>query len=113
VERVCVEPIVAEVGQGRPGDVYLVLTHSHALDLGLADAILRRGDFGGFGLIGSASKRARVEHRLRDRGVAEAQVERMVCPIGLPGLRGKQPGVIAVAVAAQMLLASTESVENC
>ena len=93
VEQVCVEP----------GDAYLVLTHSHALDLALAEAILKRGDFGWFGLIGSATKRARFEHRLREKGTGEALLARMVCPLGLPGIEGKQPGVIAVAVAAQLL----------
>lgn len=107
VRRVCVEPaetdMTAEVAEGRPGDFYLVLTHSHALDLGLAEAILRRGDFGWFGLIGSASKRARFVHRLAERGIAAERIARMVCPIGLPGIAGKQPGVIALAVAAQLL----------
>ena len=103
VERVCVEPVEAEVANGRPGDFYLVLTHSHALDLALAEAILERADCGWFGLIGSATKRARFEHRLRDRGFDEALLSRMVCPVGLPGIEGKQPGVIAVAVAAQLL----------
>jgi xanthine dehydrogenase accessory factor len=27
----------------------------------------------------------------------------MVCPIGLPGIRGKEPAVIAASVAAQLL----------
>ena len=103
VQRVCVEPVEAEVANGRPGDFYLVLTHSHALDLAITEAILKRGDFGWFGLIGSATKRARFEHRLRDRGIAEEVLSRMVCPIGLPGIEGKQPGVIAVSVAAQLL----------
>jgi xanthine dehydrogenase accessory factor len=106
VRQVCAEPVQAEVAAGRPGDLYLVLTHSHALDLALAEAILRRGDFGWFGLIGSASKRARFEHRLQDRGLSAAQLLRMSCPIGLPGILGKQPGVIAVAVAAQLLAVS-------
>jgi xanthine dehydrogenase accessory factor len=105
VTGVCVEPVEAEVANGRPGDFYLVLTHSHALDLALAEAILKRGDFGWFGLIGSATKRARFEHRLRERGHGETLLARMVCPIGLPGIEGKQPGVIGVAVAAQMLTA--------
>lgn len=103
VERVCVEPVEVEVAQGRPGDFYLVMTHSHALDLALAEAILTRGDFGWFGLIGSASKRARFEHRLRERGIADTLLARMTCPVGLGGIAGKQPGVIAVSVAAQIL----------
>lgn len=103
VECVCVEPVAAEVAGGRPGDAYLVLTHSHALDLAITEAILKRGDFGWFGLIGSATKRARFEHRLRERGIDESTLARMTCPIGLPGIGGKQPGVIAVAIAAQLL----------
>lgn len=107
VQRVWAEPaetdLVAEVAEGRPGDFYLVLTHSHALDLALAEAILRRGDFGWFGLIGSASKRARFVHRLAQRGIAAERIDRMVCPVGLPGITGKQPGVIALSVAAQLL----------
>lgn len=103
VDCVCVEPVEAEVAQGRPGDAYLVLTHSHALDLAITEAILKRGDFGWFGLIGSATKRARFEHRLRERGIEEATLARMACPIGLAGVAGKQPGVIAVSVAAQLL----------
>jgi xanthine dehydrogenase accessory factor len=106
IERVCVEPVQAEVAAAPPGAFFLVLTHSHALDLALAEAILARGDAAWFGLIGSKSKRARFEHRLRARGLAPEAVARMVCPIGLPGLVGKQPEVLAVSVVAQLLLAA-------
>jgi xanthine dehydrogenase accessory factor len=106
IVRVCVEPVEAEVTQAPPGAFYLVLTHSHELDLAIAQAVFRRGDFGWFGLIGSKSKRARFEHRLLERGVAPELMARMVCPIGLPGIEGKEPGVIAAAVVAQMLLAA-------
>jgi xanthine dehydrogenase accessory factor len=106
IERLCVEPVEAEVAQAAPGAFFLVLTHSHDLDLAIAEAILRRGDFGWFGLIGSKTKRARFEHRLRERGIAEATIARMTCPIGVPGVEGKEPEVIAVAVVAQMLAAA-------
>jgi xanthine dehydrogenase accessory factor len=106
VERLCVEPADAEVAHAPPGAFHLVLTHSHDLDLALTQAILKRGDFGWFGLIGSKTKRARFEHRLRERGVDAALIERMVCPIGLPGIEGKEPEVIALAVVAQMLQAA-------
>jgi xanthine dehydrogenase accessory factor len=59
IERLCVEPVEAEVALAPPGAFYLVLTHSHDLDLAITQAILRRGDFGYLGLIGSATKRAR------------------------------------------------------
>lgn len=103
IERLCVEPVEAEVSQAPPGAYFLVMTHSHALDMALAEEILRRGDFGWFGLIGSHSKRARFESRLRARGIGDALLARMVCPIGLPGIVGKEPEVIAVSVLAQML----------
>ena len=95
---------VAEVQAARPGACYLVMTHSHALDQSLAEAILRRGDFRYFGLIGSLSKRRRFERRLETRGIPTEVLPRMTCPIGIDGIKGKAPAVIAVAVAAQLLL---------
>jgi xanthine dehydrogenase accessory factor len=92
--------------QAPPGTSFLVMTHSHALDQRLAEAILKRPsvDQDWFGLIGSNTKRKQFEHRLRDRGVTQARLDAMVCPIGVPGIEGKQPAVIAVAVAAQLLM---------
>jgi xanthine dehydrogenase accessory factor len=84
---------------------FLVMTHSHALDLTLCEKILRRNDFSYFGLIGSATKRAKFTRRFKARGLSDEVIERMVCPIGIPELSGKHPGEIAVAVAAQLLMA--------
>ncbi len=103
VERLCVDPVEAEVAAAPAGTFYLVLTHSHDLDLRITEAILHRGDFGYLGLIGSKTKRARFVHRFEDRGIDPALLARMHCPIGLDGIDGKEPGVIAVAVAAQLL----------
>lgn len=103
IERLVSDAPEAEVALGRPGDAYLVLTHRHDLDLRIVEAILRRGDFGFCGLIGSATKRARFEHRLRDRGIPAATLARLTSPIGLPGLTGKEPAVIAVSAVAQLL----------
>ena len=106
IERLAVEPVEAEVAAAPPGAFFLVLTHSHELDLAITREILARGDFGWFGLIGSQTKRARFEHRLRERGIADEHIARLVCPIGVPGITGKEPEVIAVAVVAQMLQAA-------
>jgi xanthine dehydrogenase accessory factor len=103
VERIGAEPVEAEVATAPPGAFHLVLTHSHDLDLALVMAILARGDAGYVGLIGSKTKRARFEHRLRERGFAEAAIAGIVCPIGVPGIPGKAPEVIAVATVAQLL----------
>lgn len=87
-----------------PGTGFLVMTHSHALDGRLAEAILGRPSADWFGLIGSATKRRQFEHRLRARGIDDARLAAMVCPVGVPGIEGKAPAVIAVAVAAQLLM---------
>jgi xanthine dehydrogenase accessory factor len=104
IQRVCIEPVQAEVELALAGAFYLVMTHSHDLDLAISQAIFKRADFAYFGLIGSATKRARFEHRLAERGVGADLLSRMVCPIGLPGISGKEPEVIAVAVVAQLLM---------
>ncbi|MDV0440307.1 xanthine dehydrogenase accessory protein XdhC [Xanthomonas sacchari] len=80
----------------------LILTHDHALDYRLTAAALA-GRAGFVGLIGSASKRARFLPRLRHDGLGAAAQTRLTCPIGLPGIDGKAPAVIAIAVAAQLL----------
>jgi xanthine dehydrogenase accessory factor len=103
VKRCCVEPVQAEVRSAPPGSFYLVLTHRHDLDLALCEAILARGDFGYLGLIGSHTKRQRFFHRFEAKGVSAETLARITCPIGLPGISGKQPELIAVAVVAQLL----------
>ncbi len=107
IQRICVEPVEAEVAAAAPGSFFLVLTHSHDLDLAITHAILKRGDFGFFGLVGSATKRARFEHRMQERGITPEVLARMQCPIGVPGIAGKEPEVIAVAVVAQLLQMSS------
>jgi xanthine dehydrogenase accessory factor len=92
------------VASAPPHASYLVMTHSHALDQRLAEAILARPDAGWFGLIGSKTKRKQFEHRLRARGADPARIEAMACPIGLPGITGKEPAVIAASVSAQLLM---------
>ena len=93
----------AEVAAAPPGAYFLVMTHSHALDQSLAERILERGDFAYFGLIGSATKRRQFERRMAERGIPTARFAGMTCPIGVPGIKGKDPATIAIAVAAQLL----------
>lgn len=106
IRRLAVDAVESEVRLAPAGAFFLVLTHSHDLDLRIAEAIVRRGDFGYFGLIGSATKRARFERRLVERGADPAVLARMTCPIGSPGIPGKEPEVMAVAVVAQLLQAA-------
>ena len=103
ITRLCVDAVEAEVQQALIGTFYLVLTHSHELDQAITEAILKRGDFAYLGLIGSASKRARFLRRFEQRGISSAALAQLTCPIGLPGISGKQPELIAIAVVAQLL----------
>jgi xanthine dehydrogenase accessory factor len=92
------------VEEAPPGAFYLVMTHSHPLDEEVCAAILARGDSAYLGLIGSATKRARFRTRLQRRGIPEAALDRLTCPIGLPEIKGKEPAVIAASVAADLLV---------
>jgi xanthine dehydrogenase accessory factor len=79
------------------------MTHSHDLDLELVETALRREDLPYVGLIGSRTKRARFEARLKARGIDEAALGRLVCPIGAGHKTGKHPREIAISVAAELL----------
>jgi xanthine dehydrogenase accessory factor len=81
----------------------LVLTHSHALDLEICFALLKRDDLSYCGLIGSATKAATFRKRFSERGIADEQSSRIMCPIGRPEFKSKHPGVIAVGVAADLV----------
>jgi xanthine dehydrogenase accessory factor len=109
IERVCVDAVEAEIDRAPAGACVLILTHSHDLDLRIVERALRRDDLAFVGLIGSATKRARFEHRLLERGIAPARVAAMACPIGLPGIGGKEPEVIAVSVVADLLQRASSS----
>ncbi|MFL6862726.1 MAG: xanthine dehydrogenase accessory protein XdhC [Allosphingosinicella sp.] len=94
------DAMVACAGAAEEGAAVMIFTHDHGLDYRLTAAALRsQATF--VGLIGSRTKRARFLSRLRNEGV---DASRLTCPIGIPGISGKQPDVIAVAVLAQLLM---------
>ena len=101
------DPVHQAVPSLAPGTRVVIMSFSHAEDLEVVAACLARqrqqGDLPYVGLIGSATKWATFRHRLQARGFTEAELDRVTCPIGVPGIRGKEPEVIAVAIAAQLL----------
>ena len=101
------EPVQAAVPLLAPGSLVVVMSFSHAEDLDVVAACLRRQraqqDLPFIGLIGSRTKWATFRHRLAERGFTDAELAQVTCPIGVPGIAGKEPEVIAVAVAAQLL----------
>ena len=91
------------LGSVPQGTHVLVMTHDHAEDFALCDAALRCTHLGTIGLIGSSAKWARFRTGLAVEGHDERAIDRIRCPIGLPGLPGKEPATIAVSVAAELL----------
>lgn len=103
IQAIVAPQLAATSDQAPAGCLFLVMTHSHQLDLDICDRILRHGDFAFLGVIGSDTKKARFLNGLRALGHGPAALERLTCPIGLAQIPGKQPMEIAVSVAAQLL----------
>jgi xanthine dehydrogenase accessory factor len=101
------DPVQSAVASLAPGAQVLIMSFSHAEDLEVVGACLlrqrERGDVPYIGLIGSRTKWAAFRHRLAARGFSDTELAHVTCPIGVPGIAGKAPEVIAVAVAAQIL----------
>ena len=90
---------------GRPMSQVLVTI---GLDLAIVAEALRQDRFAFVGLIGSATKRARFLSQMRAAGMSEPALAKLVCPVGVPGVPGKEPAVIAACVAAQLLQAAAQ-----
>ncbi|WP_312760703.1 xanthine dehydrogenase accessory protein XdhC [Pulveribacter sp.] len=101
------EPVHAAVPTLAAQSFVLIMSFSHAEDLDIVAACLARHrhqrDLPFVGLIGSRTKWATFRHRLEARGFSQEELAHVTCPIGVPGINGKEPEVIAVAVAAQLL----------
>ena len=101
------EPVQAAVTGLVPDSRVLIMSFSHAEDLDVVAACLKRqrekADLPYVGLIGSQTKWATFQHRLQARGFSDVELAHVTCPIGVAGIKGKEPQVIAVAVAAQLL----------
>ena len=101
------DPVQAAVNDLAADSDILIMSFSHAEDLDIVAACLlrqrERADLSFIGLIGSKTKWATFRHRLEDRGFSEAELAQITCPIGVKGVKGKEPEVIAVSAAAQLL----------
>ena len=101
------DPVDRAVAELPPASRVLIMSFSHAEDLDIVAACLKRqrqqGDLPFIGLIGSQTKWASFRQRLLGKGFTEEELTRVTCPIGVPGIADKRPEVIAVSVAAQLL----------
>jgi xanthine dehydrogenase accessory factor len=110
------QPVQAAVADLPAGALVLIMSFSHAEDLDVLAACLQRqrqhADLPYIGLIGSHTKWAVFGHRLKARGFTASELAHVTCPIGVAGISGKQPEVIAVAVAAQLLQVITHTLSG-
>ena len=101
------DPVQSAVSTLTAGSQVLIMSFSHAEDLEIVQQCLKRkreqDDLPFIGLIGSKTKWATFKSRLRERGFTDAELALITCPIGVSGITGKEPEVIAVSVAAQLL----------
>ena len=86
-----------------PNDgIHLILTHSHQLDLAIIQSLLKQNKFYKLGLIGSMTKKARFKSQLSKVGFTSSDIDKIVCPIGVPEIQGDEPFRIALSVAGQI-----------
>ncbi len=83
-------------------DCYLVIvTRGHMHDLEVLEQALQTGA-GYIGMIGSRKKRNAIYANLMDKGVKEAQLEQVRCPIGM-AIEADTPEEIAVSIVGELI----------
>jgi xanthine/CO dehydrogenase XdhC/CoxF family maturation factor len=85
---------MARVHLSAAGSAFVILSHDHALDFLLVAQGLARGDAAYIGMIGSATKRARLARWCRDHRNG-LDIAALTCPIGAATLGDKRPEVMA------------------
>ena len=88
-----------------PGDAVCVLTHDAKFDVPALVALLDT-DVGYIGAMGSRRTHAARVQRLREQGVDDADLVRIMAPIGLD-LGGRTPEETAVSIAAEIIATRT------
>lgn len=82
-------------------DYVVVMTTGHQHDLEVEEQVLR-GPLAYIGVIGSRTKTAYVNQRLREAGIPEVDIQRVHSPIGT-AIRAVTPEEIAVSIAGEMI----------
>lgn len=82
---------------------FLVVTHDHALDQELCEALLPK-TAAWVGMIGSRSKATKFRLRLRNAGLPDDVLARLRSPVGLD-IGAETPAEIAVAIASEVIRA--------
>ena len=98
--RVATDPVVH--AEALDAGYALIVTHDHALDQELVQALLPNDDLTWVGMIGSKVKVTRFLVRLLAAGMPDALLHRLCAPVGLD-IGAETPAEIAVAIAAELV----------
>ncbi len=103
-DEISVLPTFTDCFSGKnidPDDYLVIVTRGHMYDMDVLDQALRT-DAGYIGMIGSRKKRNAIYAKLIDRGVAEAQLKRVHCPIGV-AIEADTPEEIAISIVGELI----------
>lgn len=103
LETATAEEMVATAAHAPDASFHVVTTGNHGTDYRITRTLLQHGRFAYLGMIGAGTKRQRLLDRLAADGLSPESLARIHCPIGLRDIKGKEPAVIAVSIAAQIL----------
>ena len=87
-------------------DFVVIMTNGHMHDFHVEEQVLR-GPFAYVGVIGSRTKTASVNRRLREAGIPEESIAQIHTPIGT-AIQAVTPAEIAVSIAGEMILCRAE-----
>lgn len=82
-------------------DYVVIMTNGHAFDFEVEDQVLRT-ETAYVGVIGSRSKTAAVNQRLRERGISDETLQFVHTPIGTP-IKAVTPEEIAVSITGELI----------
>ena len=87
------------------GAYFLVMTHSHELDMEVVEAVLSCSDAAYCGLIASNSKAAKFRNRLKRKGFDNSELQRLTAPLGRGVSTGNTPMEVAISGVGDVLTA--------
>ncbi len=103
VTKVALDNPVSVLDDMPSGAFVIAMTHSHALDEEIMARALLLQRFDYCGVIGSKTKQARFVKRLKNRGLHDLLIPKMICPVGKATIKSKHPAAIAAGIAVDLL----------
>jgi xanthine dehydrogenase accessory factor len=91
------------VKKAKANSAFVIVTHDHALDFLILAEVLKRDDANYTGMIGSKTKRKKFEKYFLKNDGNQAQLVKIICPIGSKELVDKRPQIIAALTLGEII----------